>query len=248
MLTEKRYEIILSLLKEKGLIKVTELMDSTNTSESTIRRDLCTLESKGLLQRIHGGAKSINYTSKELSFKEKSTKNIHEKNILAKYAASLIEDGECIFLDAGTSTYEIIKYLRNKDILVVTTGLNHIDALVDNDIRCYMIGGNVKLNTKAIVGSHAIKCLNKIRFDKCFIGTNGIDLKAGFTTPDCEEASIKSCAIDNSKISFVLADNSKFNEISFVKFSELEKCIIITNKENGINEYKEITDIKVVVK
>ena len=244
MLTEKRYEIILSLLKEKGLIKVTELMDSTNTSESTIRRDLCTLESKGLLQRIHGGAKSINYTSKELSFKEKSTKNIHEKNILAKYAASLIEDGECIFLDAGTSTYEIIKYLRNKDILVVTTGLNHIDALVDNDIRCYMIGGNVKLNTKA----HAIKCLNKFRFDKCFIGTNGIDLKAGFTTPDCEEASIKSCAIDNSKISFVLADNSKFNEISFVKFSELEKCIIITNKENGINEYKEITDIKVVVK
>ena len=230
MLTEKRYEIILSLLKEKGLIKVTELMDSTNTSESTIRRDLCTLESKGLLQRIHGGAKSINYTSKELSFKEKSTKNIHEKNILAKYAASLIEDGECIFLDAGTSTYEIIKYLRN------------------NDIRCYMIGGNVKLNTKAIVGSHAIKCLNKFRFDKCFIGTNGIDLKAGFTTPDCEEASIKSCAIDNSKISFVLADNSKFNEISFVKFSELEKCIIITNKENGINEYKEITDIKVVVK
>lgn len=248
MLTEKRYEIILSLLKEKGLIKVTELMDSTNTSESTIRRDLCTLESKGLLQRIHGGAKSINYTSKELSFKEKSTKNIHEKNILAKYVASLIEDGECIFLDAGTSTYEIIKYLRNKDILVVTTGLNHIDALVDNDIRCYMIGGNVKLNTKAIVGSHAIKCLNKFRFDKCFIGTNGIDLKAGFTTPDCEEASIKSCAIDNSKISFVLADNSKFNEISFVKFSELEKCIIITNKENGINEYKEITDIKVVVK
>ena len=248
MLTEKRYEIILSLLKEKGLIKVTELMDSTNTSESTIRRDLCTLESKGLLQRIHGGAKSINYTSKELSFKEKSTKNIHEKNILAKYAASLIEDGECIFLDAGTSTYEIIKYLRNKDILVVTTGLNHIDALVDNDIRCYMIGGNVKLNTKAIVGSHAIKYLNKFRFDKCFIGTNGIDLKAGFTTPDCEEASIKSCAIDNSKISFVLADNSKFNEISFVKFSELEKCIIITNKENGINEYKEITDIKVVVK
>ena len=111
-----------------------------------------------------------------------------------------------------------------------------------------MIGGNVKLNTKAIVGSHAVKCLSKFRFDKCFIGTNGVDLNAGFTTPDCEEASIKSCAIDNSKMSFVLADTSKFNEVSFVKFSELNKCIIITNKENGIKEYKEITDIKVVVK
>lgn len=248
MLTEKRYEIILSLLKEKGLLKVTELMDAINTSESTIRRDLCNLESKGLLERIHGGARSINYKSKELSFKEKSNKNIHEKDALAKYAASLVQDGECIFLDAGTSTYEIIKYLHNKDILVVTTGLNHIDTLVDNGIKCYMIGGNVKLNTRAIVGSHAVKCLSKFRFDKCFIGTNGIDLKSGFTTPDCEEASIKKCAIDNSKTAFVLADSSKFNEVSFVKFSELNKCIIITDKDNGIKEYKEITDIKVVVK
>ena len=248
MLTEERYEIILSLLKEKGLIKVTELMEVLNTSESTIRRDLGNLESKGLLERVHGGARSINYKLKELSFKEKSSKNIQEKDTLAKYAASLVQDGECIFLDAGTSTYEIIKYLHNKDILVVTTGLKHIDALVDNDVRCYMIGGTVKLNTKAIVGSHAIKCLNKFRFDKCFIGTNGIDLKSGFTTPDCEEASMKECAINNSKISFVLSDASKFNEVSFVKFADLDKCIIITNKENGIKEYKEITDIKVVVK
>ena len=248
MLTEERYEIILSLLKEKGLIKVTELMDVLNASESTIRRDLCSLESKDFLKRIHGGAKSIDYKLMELSYKDKLFKNIHEKNILAEYAASLIEDGECIFLDAGTSTYELIKYLHNKDILVVTTGLNHIDALVDNDIRCYMIGGNVKLNTRAIVGSHAVNCLSKFRFDKCFIGTNGIDLNAGFTTPDCEEASIKSCAIDNSKMAFVLADNSKFNEISFVTFCKLDKCTIITNKTDNIDRYKKITDIKVVVK
>lgn len=247
MLTDQRYEIILSLLKEKGLIKVTELMKILNTSESTIRRDLANLENQGFLQRVHGGARSINYKLKELSFKEKSTKNVQEKDMLAKYAASLVQNGDCIFLDAGTSTFEIVKYLINKDVLVVTTGLNHINALVDNNIKCYMIGGNVKLNTKAIVGSHAIKCLSKFKFDKCFIGTNGIDLKNGFTTPDCEEASIKECAIENSKTSFILADNSKFDETSFIKFSELDKCTIITNKENGIKEYKKITNVKVVV-
>ena len=248
MLTEERYEIILTLLKEKGLIRVTELMEAMNTSESTIRRDLGNLESKGLLKRVHGGARSINYKLKELSFKEKSFKNTQAKDALAKYAASLVQDGECIFLDAGTSTYELIKYLHNKDILVVTTGLNHIDALVDNDIQCYMVGGNVKLTTKAIVGSHSIKCLSKFRFDKCFIGTNGVDLNGGFTTPDCEEASMKECAIANSKMAFVLADDSKFDEVSFVKFAELNECIIITDKDNGIKEYKKITDIKVVVK
>jgi DeoR family fructose operon transcriptional repressor len=110
-----------------------------------------------------------------------------------------------------------------------------------------MIGGNVKLNTKAIVGSHAVKCLSKFRFDKCFIGTNGIHLKSGFTTPDCEEASIKKCAIDNSKTAFVLADSSKFNEVSFVTFSQLDECIIITNKSTNIDAYKKITEIKVVV-
>lgn len=248
MLTEQRYEIILSLLKEKGLIKVTELMKILNTSESTIRRDLGNLEAQDLLHRIHGGATSINYKLKELSFKEKSSKNVQEKDMLAKYAASLIQNGDCIFLDAGTSTYEVIKYLNNKDVLVVTTGLNHINALVDNDIKCYMVGGSVKLNTKAIVGSHAIKCLSKFKFDKCFIGTNGIDLKSGFTTPDCEEASIKECAIDNSKTAFILADSSKFDEVSFVKFSELDRCTIITNKQNGIKEYEKFTNIKVVVK
>lgn len=245
MLSEKRHEIILNLLKLKGFVSLTELLDATESSESTIRRDLSYLESVNLLKRVHGGAKSLANVSKELSYNEKSSKSIHEKRAIAKYASSLIDDGDCIFVDAGTTTYELIDYLEGKDILVVSNGLSHIDTLIKKNIKCYVIGGNIKISTKAITGCDALMCLSKFRFDKCFIGTNGVHHTYGLTTPDNEEAILKECAINNSRKAYVLADDSKFGEISTVKFSDINKCVIITN-EKPEDTYDKKTDIKVV--
>lgn len=246
MLTEKRHTIILALLKEKEFVKISELIDKTNSSQSTIRRDLAYLESIDALKRVHGGAKLIDLKHRELTYKEKTFKNIQEKQQLGKYAASLISDGECIFIDAGTSTYTLIENLKDKNIFVVTNGLKHIDLLIDNNIKCYMLGGSVKSTTKAVIGGDALRCLSKFRFDKCFLGTNGIDTEAGFTTPDCEEAIIKQCAINNSKHAFVIADSSKFSEVSFVKFGDVNNCTIITSSNNNLEKYKKLTEIKVV--
>ena len=246
MLSEKRYEIIINLLKLKGFVSLTELVELTESSESTIRRDLSYLESLNLLKRVHGGAKELENVSKELSYNEKSSKNIHEKRAIAKYAASLIKDGECIFIDAGTSTYELIDYLENKDVLVVSNGLSHIDTLIQKNIKCYVIGGKIKISTKAITGCDALMCLSKFRFDKCFLGSNGVHPTFGLTTPDTEEAIIKECAINNSRQAYVLVDNSKFGEISTVKFSNIDKCTIITNEKPKDSTYEEKTEIKVV--
>ncbi|MDZ5254269.1 DeoR/GlpR family DNA-binding transcription regulator [Clostridium sp. LIBA-8841] len=246
MLSEKRHEIILNLLKLKGFVGLNELLESTESSESTIRRDLSYLESINLLKRVHGGAKSLDNVSKELSYNEKSSKSIHEKRAIAKYAASLIKDGDCIFIDAGTTTYELIDYLENKDIFVVSNGLSHIDTLIQKNIKCYMIGGNVKISTKAITGSDALMCLSKFRFDKCFIGANGVHPTYGLTTPDTEEAILKECAIKNSRKSYLLVDDSKFGEISTIKFADIDKCIIVTNEKPEDNTYDKKTDIKVV--
>ncbi len=245
MLSEKRHEIILNLLKLKGFVSLTELLYATESSESTIRRDLSYLESINLLKRVHGGAKSLANVSKELSYNEKSSKSIHEKRAIAKYASSLIDDGDCIFVDAGTTTYELIDYLEGKDILVVSNGLSHIDTLIKKNIKCYVIGGNIKISTKAITGCDALMCLSKFRFDKCFIGTNGVHHTYGLTTPDNEEAILKECAINNSRKAYVLADDSKFGEISTVKFSDINKCVIITN-EKPEDTYDKKTNIKVV--
>lgn len=245
MLTEKRHQIIINLLEEKGIVKLLDLMQSTDSSESTIRRDLTFLEAQGILRRVHGGAKLVENKTKEPTYKEKTFKNVQSKKDIAKYASLFIEDNDTVFLDAGTSTYEIIPYLKEKSVFVVTNGLNHIDALIENNIDCYMLGGKIKSTTKAVTGSDAIKSLNKFYFDKAFLGTNGIDKDMGFTTPDTDEAILKELAVKKSKRAFILADHSKFNSKTLVKFAELDEAIIITDSKSNIEDIKDSTEIKV---
>lgn len=247
MLTEKRHELILSSLKKKNFISLNELVVTTKSSESTIRRDLKFLEDLGKLKRVHGGAKSTTHNSEEASYNEKSSLNMEEKKILASFAASLVEDGDCIYLDGGTTTYSIIEFLINKkNILVVTNGIHHINALLDNNIKCFIVGGTLKQSTRVVLGTEAINFLNKFRFDKAFLGTNGAHCEFGFTTPDLEEASIKKAAIQISKKSFIVCDNSKINSTSFVKFADINQCTLISTSNENLNEFKNLTEVKVV--
>ena len=248
MLTEERHNIILGLLKEKGIVKLNELVELLNTSESTIRRDIIFLESINALKRVHGGATLPKGRLSELSYSEKEIQSVDEKKIIAKYATSLIEDGDSIYLDAGTSTYEMIKYMDQKNIVVVTNGLSHINALVDKNINAYILGGKIKSTTRAVIGSDSLKNLEKFRFDKCFLGINGVHLEFGFTTPDSEEAILKESAIKHSRETFVLADESKFGEVSFVKVADLKNATIITNTRiENYEEYNKKTKVKAVV-
>lgn len=247
MLTEERHNIILELLKETGIVKINELVEILDTSESTIRRDIIFLESINALKRIHGGATLPKRRLNEPSYSEKEIQSVEEKKSIARYAASLIEEGDSIYLDAGTSTYEMIQYIDKASIVVVTNGLNHINALVDRDINAYILGGKIKNITKAVIGSDALKSLEKFRFDKCFLGINGVHIELGFTTPDSEEAILKENAIKHSRQTFVLADESKFGEVSFVKVADLKNAVIITNtKTENYEEYNKKTKVKVV--
>lgn len=248
MLTPERHRLILETLKERNTIKIQELVELTNSSESTIRRDLSQLEEEKFLKRIHGGASRLQGKLLEPSMDEKSTKNLHEKQKIAQYAASLIEDGDSIFLDAGSSVMEIIPYLNAKDIVVVTNGIMHIGPLLEKKVNTYLIGGQIKQTTKAIIGRGAILSLEQYRFDKCFMGVNGIHSQYGYTTPDQEEALIKKTAMNLSREAYVLADDSKFSEISFAKIADLSEATIISNDiDTDLKEhYSSKTIIKVV--
>ncbi|OAA82893.1 Lactose phosphotransferase system repressor [Clostridium ljungdahlii] len=170
MLTEQRHKIILEKLKQKEIVKVNDLVNLLNTSESTIRRDLTYLENINALKRIHGGATMPKGRLIEPTYNEKQIQNVEQKRKIAKFAASCIEEGDCIYLDAGTSTFEIIQYINKKSLIVVTNGLNHINAIIENNINGYILGGKVKNSTKAVIGCDALKSLEKFRFDKCFFG------------------------------------------------------------------------------
>ncbi|MGG0306092.1 DeoR/GlpR family DNA-binding transcription regulator [Priestia megaterium] len=248
MLTPERHQLILKLLKEKELVKVQEFIEVTGASESTIRRDLSQLEEEQMLKRVHGGASLIRSKRIELSVIEKSAKNVQDKRNIAEYAASIINEGDCIFLDAGTTTYEMIPFLKQKDVVVVTNGLMHLNLMLEQGITLYLIGGSVKHKTGALIGNGALLSLEQYRFDKCFMGANGIHHQYGYTTPDPEEALIKQTAMKLSRESYILSDSTKFFETSFAKIADLHEAKIITNDvpSDVLIQYANKTDIKVV--
>lgn len=245
MLETERHQLILDALKKKNIVKLQELVELTDSSESTIRRDLTHLEEGKFLKRVHGGAARLQGKLQELSMTEKSSKNLQAKRQIAEFAASLVEEEECIYLDAGSTIFEMIRYLPT-NIVVVTNGLTHVDELLNRKIKTYLIGGYAKPATKAMIGRGALDSLEHYRFDKCFMGVNGIHPQFGYTTPDPEEAQIKQLAISLAREAFVLTDESKFSEIAFAKITDLHNASIITNELHF--ELKELFSSKTMIK
>lgn len=231
MLTQERYQTILQILNEKNAVTVAELTQILNTSESTIRRDLATLDEMGKLNKVFGGATSIKQThgAIEDNVSSRETVMIEEKNLIAAYAAKLINDNDFVFIDAGTTTSRLVDYIKNNKATYVTNGITHARKLLQKGLTAYMIGGRIKPVTEAVVGAEGIRSILHFNFTKAFMGTNGIDIEAGFTTPDPEESLIKEKAIEKSYMAFVLADNTKFNRVCPVTFARLEKCCVITD-------------------
>lgn len=247
MLTEERQQAILRLLESEHIVKVTQLITLLNASESTIRRDLQELEKQHLLERIHGGAKKIQQFGFEADMRTKSQENTLAKQSIGSLAANLISSEDIIYLDAGTTTFELISHLDSSQHLkVVTNSVKHAAALIDRNINTIILGGEIKLPTNAAHGHATIEYLGQFRFNKVFLGMNGIDLTAGLTTPDPEEAILKRMAIQQSEVSYVLADHSKFGKVTFTQVAPVKSAIIVTDHcpEELKTSLQEVTIIK----
>lgn len=248
MLTTERHQFILSMLNEQGIIKLQDIVDQLAASESTIRRDLAQLEKMKLLKRVHGGAALLQKKGFELPINEKTNKFQSEKQQIAKIAASFIEEDDCIFLDSGTTIMEMIPHLKDKNVTVLTNGLMHFPLLTETGVKTMLVGGQVKASTNAIVGSNAVSFLQQFRFDKCFLGMNGIHPELGFTTPDPDEALMKRQALQLSNEGYVLADSSKLNEATFAKVADITDAAIVTdaNDEPALEAFRNKPKVKVV--
>jgi len=248
MFTEERFNIILQELKKKGIVSVIDLVTILDASESTIRRDLNTLDNKGLLKKIHGGAISIDESSSKHDYKVdvRQSLNVDEKYETAKHAATLIEDGDVIYIDAGTTTLILIDFIKADDITVVTNGIVHAKRLLEKGFRTFILGGEVKASTEAIVGSNTVEEIKKYNFSKGFFGVNGVSNKCGYTTPDVNEAMVKAQAMKMCKQSFVLADKSKLEKVSFATFGAISDSTLITTQINDNNIGYDTNVIEVV--
>lgn len=255
MLVGQRRNRIIDLLKENHSISVSDLCEILEASEATIRRDLSILENSGKLERTHGGAiyneSNRIYIEDVLSSRE--GKFLLEKQAIAKKAFDLLENHDTIVLDAGTTTYELAYLIgqSNLHLTIVTNSMIVFKELAKNpNVELIILGGKVRTNTLASVGSAAVELMQRLFVDKAFLGTNGISLNEGFTTTDMDEAGIKRAMIQSSKQRIILADNSKFNKVYINQFAPVSMVDIIvtddqTNKEL-LNEFIERYDIKVI--
>lgn len=230
MTKQKRWTKILEECKTQDSISVNELVNLLNVSPATVRRDLQEMEDLKMISIYHGGAKVDESQYVEPSMIIKSESNSEKKKRIAIEAARHIHDNQMIYIDAGTSTYEMIKYINAKNITIVTPGIPHISLLSEKGINTIVLGGIVRWSTQAITGKQALKQLEEYYFDACFIGTNAVHDRIGFTTSNEMEASTKQLAISRSKTAYILADSSKFNKLCPVKFAQLSDAIIISDE------------------
>lgn len=230
MLTVERQQKILKIIQEQNIVKLQELTQLLDASESTIRRDLQELEDQQLLERIHGGAKKVQHFVLEPDMNQKTKAHLVEKQKIAQYAATLLQPDDVCYLDAGTTTLAMIPYLHAElRLKVVTNSVQHAAQLIERNIQTIILGGSIKLSTHATLGQAALQQLRPFHFTKAFIGANGIDLSAGITTPDPEEAILKQIACQQAQRAFILADASKFQKVTFTKFADLAAVEIITD-------------------
>ena len=231
MFAEERRNKIVQLIKSGSPVKVVALSILFNVSEATIRRDLQELENLGLLQRTHGGAVSSQLDT-ELSFQDREIFFLDEKRQIALTAAKLVQDGETILLDAGTTTREIARALCGKRLTVATNSMDVAFVFAEEpDIEVLLLGGTWRKSINSLVGPLTNAMLKLFSFDRAFIAANAVDCKLGASTRNLAEAETKHLMLQSARQAILVADHSKFEQKTFCKICNLsELSMVITDK------------------
>ncbi|MDI7278271.1 MAG: DeoR/GlpR family DNA-binding transcription regulator [Anaerolineae bacterium] len=232
MLAPERQGRIAQLMQQRASMSVQELSRQFGVSLMTIRRDLDALEEKGLIVRIHGGAMAP--ASPVASREEvRSTWHVEEKVAIAALAATLVEDGQTLFIDAGTTTIELARQLRERrGLTVVTNSVRVLAALADSPgINLIGLGGSVYGGAWSFVGPLAEAALRRFNAGAAFMGITSVSLEQGLTEVNFFEAAIKSLMIQRAQRVVLLADHSKFGKVSPVSVASVKEVHAIITDE-----------------
>ncbi|KWX85263.1 DeoR family transcriptional regulator [Paenibacillus riograndensis] len=238
MFEEERKRSIVQFVERHTRASVQELSQDLGVSESTVRRDLKELEEARLLKRTHGGAVSLQSVNFEAAFPDKADRFLEEKQRIARKAVEMIQEGDAILLDGGTTTLQIARALKTfSNLKVITNSMIALNELKDcRNIEVSITGGMLRPDTLAFVGPMTERSLEMVRVDKAFIGTNGLDIHEGITTPNMLEAATKRKLISVAKQAILLADHSKIGQVSVCKVADLQEidhCILDTGAPEG---------------
>jgi DeoR family transcriptional regulator of aga operon len=249
MTLDRRAKIV-EKLESTGQVKILELSNEFNVSDVTIRNDLAQLEEKGLLIRSRGGAIKPLRVGIDYKLYEKSKKNLKEKQAIGKKAAELINDGDIIIIDSGSTAMEVAKNLSIfNNLTIITNALNIASQLANYDkVNILMLGGMLRHNSLSLTGPIAENSLTNYNCDKLIIGVDGIDSQYGISTPNIEEAQLNKLMIEVSKEVIVVTDSSKFLRRSFALIAPMTDIdIVITDKNIPKEELQRLQNLEIKV-
>lgn len=233
MAPKGRREKILQALAKNEEVTISDLSRFFGVSEVSIRRDLVELESQGLLKRVYGGAISTAKVIHEQSFKEKINRNLEEKKRIAALAVKMIQRGDRIFLDSGTTTVQIARMIKNpQDLTVVTTSLPiAVELGIYSGINLTLTGGIYNPIYQSLVGPLTVENLAQFHVNKAFMGIDGLSISNGLTTISTLEAEISRAILQITEELIVVADHSKIDKVGFVHIAPIGRIhTLITDK------------------
>ncbi len=226
-----RVEQIIEYLKHQNLVTVDDLVKVVAASPATIRRDLIKLDEQGVITRTHGGVSLNRFVANQPTTNEKMLRSTREKQNIAEYAASMVQAGDSIVLDAGTTAMALVKNLIHLPIRVITVDL-HIALFLSEfkQIEVIVTGGTVDHSSQSTIGEHGRQLLRSINPDIAFLTCNSWSLEKGVTTPTEEKALLKRDIILNANRKVLIADSTKYGAYSLYKACDLvETTQIITD-------------------
>lgn len=210
MIPAERQAAILELVRTRGVVSLRELVDTTGSSEVTIRRDLGALEKRNLIDRRHGGAVLPGGLSHELTYVQKARVAAEEKSSIASMAVGLVDEGDAILLGAGTTTQAMAQRLSSfRDLTVVTNSLLVAQELAESTVEVVLTGGTLRGSTFALVGAATERSLADLRLHRAFISGNGLSVEHGLSTPNMQVASSDTAIVRAASETVVLADHTK---------------------------------------
>lgn len=242
LIKEKRHIMILELLSQNELVRVTDLVDELDVTEMTIRRDLQELENENHLIRIHGGARKVEQEAKtiiELSHRQKREINLKEKKEIAKLIANNIEENETVFLGSGTTIELVYDFLELNHAKIITNSIYVFDKFKHDDrYELILTGGTYRSKTGSFTGAITNDFISTINVEKSFIGVNALNQSSIYNANE-DEGVIQRSILNNSREKYIIADFDKFDKMDFYQFYDLRDVDYLITDSKLSQETKE---------
>ena len=230
--TSERRRQISAMIKTRGSVQVVALSDMFGVSMQTIRKDLHYLEDHGIAARAYGGAIAADVVTlnAEPAIESKRVSHPQEKERIGRLAAAMVEPGDSIMLDSGTTALQIARFLPdNEDITVVTNDFNVLGALTQKrNIKIVMLGGEFRRKNMAFYGAQTMASLDDLLLDKLFLGVDGFDVERGITTHHEPEAQLNRKMVASARRVIAVTDSSKFGKVCLhriIDISEIDDLV-----------------------